>query len=35
MADFTETLNHDHMAMIARQQVYFVATAADLEALLP
>ena len=29
MADFTETLNQDHMAMIARQQVFFVATAAD------
>ncbi len=29
MAEFTETLNTDHMAMIARQSVYFVATAAS------
>src|SRR5215212_770225 len=29
MADFTETLTPDHMAMIARQSVFFVATAAD------
>jgi hypothetical protein len=28
MAEFFETLNQDHMAMIARQSVYFVATAA-------
>lgn len=28
MADFTKTLNADHMAMIARQSVFFVATAA-------
>ena len=28
MAEFTETLNPDHEAMIARQPVYFVATAA-------
>ncbi len=29
MADFTETLNPDHLAMIERQGVYFVATAAS------
>ena len=29
MADFTDTLTPDHMAMIARQSVFFVATAAD------
>jgi hypothetical protein len=28
MAEFTETLSDDHIAMIARQPVYFVATAA-------
>ena len=28
MADFTETLTEDHIAMIARQAVFFVATAA-------
>jgi len=28
MADFTETLTPDHIAMIAKQPVYFVATAA-------
>jgi Pyridoxamine 5'-phosphate oxidase len=28
MADFTETLNDDHVAMIARQSVFFTATAA-------
>jgi len=28
MADFTETLTDDHVAMIARQSVFFVATAA-------
>ena len=28
MADFTETLTDDHIAMIARQSVFFVATAA-------
>jgi hypothetical protein len=28
MADFTETLTDDHVAMIARQAVFFVATAA-------
>ena len=28
MSDFTETLTPDHMAMIARQAVFFVATAA-------
>lgn len=28
MADFTETLTDDHIAMIARQAVFFVATAA-------
>ncbi len=28
MADFTETLTPDHLAMIARQSVFFTATAA-------
>src|SRR3546814_18693053 len=28
MADFSDTLNDDHRAMIARQPVFFVATAA-------
>lgn len=29
MADFSDTLSDDHVAMIARQPVYFVATAAE------
>lgn len=29
MADFTDTLNPDHIAMIQQQPVFFVATAAD------
>ena len=29
MSDFTETLTPDHIAMIARQAVFFVATAAE------
>jgi Pyridoxamine 5'-phosphate oxidase len=29
MADFTETLHEDHIAMIGRQSVFFVATAAE------
>ena len=29
MADFTETLTDEHVAMIARQPVFFVATAAE------
>ena len=29
MADFTDTLTQDHVAMIARQSVFFVATAAE------
>lgn len=29
MADFFDTLNEDHVAMIARQPVFFVATAAE------
>jgi len=29
MADFTDTLTDDHMAMIARQPIFFVATAAS------
>ncbi|MEO7913776.1 MAG: pyridoxamine 5'-phosphate oxidase family protein, partial [Novosphingobium sp.] len=28
MADFTQTLNDDHIAMISRQSVFFTATAA-------
>ena len=28
MADFTDTLTHEHIAMIAKQPVFFVATAA-------
>ena len=29
MADFTDTLTDDHLAMISRQSVFFVATAAE------
>jgi hypothetical protein len=29
MADFTDALTPDHIAMIARQPVFFVATAAE------